>query len=371
MYKLVFKGEIFEGRDVERVKRNLASLHKMPLSKVEKMFSGRPITIKEDSDKNNVLSIKAAYERAGAVCEVFPKERAALSNPAPAPSAATAPPPPPPPAVQSPSAGKPALALRKPSPFPSTWTISDCISEEEKRKRLGSIIANGILWLVILLLVFSSMGGMLLLVAFSWLMSHILAEYNVRKLQALGTTASKRQFPEIDEALTDVCRRLGVEKKPKVIIVAASEVNALSIRFARKKIIVLFSKTLEGVLDNPEELRFLLGHEVAHIALDFGVKGYFEIYKPPPFKAARELTCDNCGSLVAGDPEAAKRILKKTGVGNSLYDRLDEEYLASEAKYITSGLTGYFLKQKLAYPPLGKRIENVSLFFAGASRNAL
>ncbi|HEY2952902.1 MAG TPA: hypothetical protein VGK40_09980, partial [Verrucomicrobiae bacterium] len=55
--------------------------------------------------------------------------------------------------------------------------------------------------------------------------------------------------------------------------------------------------------------------------------------------------------------------LKRLGIGNPLVNRLNETYLVSEANYIYSGLTGWLLKQYLTYPPLGRRLLNVTEFY--------
>lgn len=240
--------------------------------------------------------------------------------------------------------------------------LSACVSGEEKKRRFGVATVNIFLWFILLILCLVSWGVILLLYAFTWLVNRILSEYNVRKLQALGTAATEQQFPEIFQALGVVCEKFDVKEIPKVIVVSESHVNAFALRFAQKKVVVMLSKTLEGVLDKPDELRFFLGHEIAHIILDHGARGKFELYKPAAYRAARELTCDNCGCAAAGNLEAARRALKRLGVGNRLLDRLNDEYLVSEGTYIYSGFTGWLLKQNLTYPPIGKRIENVTSF---------
>ena len=245
-------------------------------------------------------------------------------------------------------------------------SIKECISAEERKKRFGVALVNGLIWLVLLLLLISTMGIIFIGYAFVWFINRIFAEYNVRKLMAYGTTATADQFPEIAQALDDVCNRFEVTERPRMVVINDSSLNAFAIKFARKKVIVLVSETLEGVLDRPEELRFIIGHELAHVVLDHGARGIFEIYKPASYRAARELTCDNAGLVSAGDLESGKIMLKRLGVGNKLHDRLNEGYLQAEARYLYSGITGWFLKQYLTYPPLGKRIANITQFCTGS-----
>ena len=147
-------------------------------------------------------------------------------------------------------------------------SLNECISEEERKKRAGVAIISCFGWLLLSLLVVASSGIILLLYGFAWVVNYLMAEYNVRKLQAVGTSASQEQFPEIWEALTVVCGKFEVKELPRVIILNDSQINAFALRYARKKVVVLLSKTLEGVLDKPDELRFFLGHEVAHLKLD-------------------------------------------------------------------------------------------------------
>ncbi len=131
--------------------------------------------------------------------------------------------------------------------------------------------------------------------------------------------------------------------------------------------IVLLSETVEGILDNPEQLRFVIAHELAHLVLDHGFRGAFTVYRPASYKAARELTCDNAGLVAANSLESAKSVLKRLGVGHALHTKLNEAYLDAESRYIYSGITGWLLKQYLTYPPLGKRIQNVTQFATAAN----
>jgi Zn-dependent protease with chaperone function len=237
-----------------------------------------------------------------------------------------------------------------------------CLSPEERRKRLLNDFINFLLWAGIIYMVVDSYGGMLITFLFLLLLRRILAELLVRRLQAVGAAVSERQFPEIRNALRDVCEYLGVEKEPRVVILGISEVNALAIGYAKRRVIVLFSGTLTGILDKPEELRFVIGHEIGHHLLDFGLRRHIEIMTLPSFKAAREMTCDNIGHYVSGDLEQSKRLIRRLAVGHRLESRLDEEHLMEESDDVYSGFFGWLFKLTFTYPTVGKRIENLIEF---------
>jgi Zn-dependent protease with chaperone function len=117
------------------------------------------------------------------------------------------------------------------------------------------------------------MGVIFIAYAVVWIIKRIFAEYNVRKLMAYGTTATADQFPEIAEALNDVCNRFKVKEQPRMIVINDSSLNAFAIKFAKMKVIVLVSETLEGILDKPDQLRFIIGHELAHVVVDHSGSG--------------------------------------------------------------------------------------------------
>ena len=240
-------------------------------------------------------------------------------------------------------------------------SIDECVSPEERRRRLMVALSSGLAWFVLLLLAIAFFVAIPIVVA-GWILNWLLSEYHVRRLQALGTTASPEQFPEVAAAMAEVCRQFQLVAVPPVIILGHEQMNAFAIRFARKKVVVLLSKTLEGVADHPAELRFILGHELGHILLDFSWRGRFEIYKPAAYRAAREMTCDNCGCAAAGELPAAKHALKRLVAGNLLVDRLNEDYLQAEADHLYSGFTGWLLRRYLTYPPLGRRLQGVTEF---------
>jgi thiol-disulfide isomerase/thioredoxin len=69
-YRVVFKGEILDGMQVEEVKKNLAALFKATEAQIERFFSGKRLAIKKDVDHETAMKYLKAFERVGALCRV-------------------------------------------------------------------------------------------------------------------------------------------------------------------------------------------------------------------------------------------------------------------------------------------------------------
>jgi len=74
LYKIVFEGKVAEGYSIEDVKKNLASLYKVDVGKIDRLFTGSPIEIKTDLDYQTAVKDRDAFEKTGAVCSVITME---------------------------------------------------------------------------------------------------------------------------------------------------------------------------------------------------------------------------------------------------------------------------------------------------------
>ncbi len=79
-YKVVFRGAVREGFSVETVKTNLAKLFKIDAARVESLFSGNPIVVKQGIDAPTAKRYLAALTDAGAVCEMVPMDSTVAST---------------------------------------------------------------------------------------------------------------------------------------------------------------------------------------------------------------------------------------------------------------------------------------------------
>ena len=114
VYRVVFRGTVAPGYEVEQVKENMVRLFRVDKAQVERYFTGSPVVIKDNLDHETAVKYKEALEGAGALCSVEP----VTPRPAEGPPAA---PPTSPPALEKAPPGRasspPASAPPKVSDF--------------------------------------------------------------------------------------------------------------------------------------------------------------------------------------------------------------------------------------------------------------
>ncbi|MDY6792027.1 MAG: DUF1189 family protein [Thermodesulfobacteriota bacterium] len=82
-YKIVFEGKIAEGHGMEDVKKNLAALYQVDVGEIQRLFTGRPIVLKENLDYQTAINDKETFEKTGAVCSIISGKTDAAPSAAP------------------------------------------------------------------------------------------------------------------------------------------------------------------------------------------------------------------------------------------------------------------------------------------------
>jgi uncharacterized tellurite resistance protein B-like protein len=156
--------------------------------------------------------------------------------------------------------------------------------------------------------------------------------YGRRSLLTGALRLTRSMAPEIAETLTHCRQVLGYQRKVEVYVRADAAFQASAMRCeGSPDIIALSSRVLEVFA--PDELRFVIGHELGHLVLD-----HFRIPMPAVAKIedragplvsrrnalrlylwarAAEHSADRAGLVCAGDPEAAARGFFKLASGLS------------------------------------------------------
>jgi hypothetical protein len=72
LYNVIFEGKVAPGKDLESVKKAMMNLLKMESQGIERIFSGRPISLKNGVNATTAEKYQKAIEAAGAFCKVEP-----------------------------------------------------------------------------------------------------------------------------------------------------------------------------------------------------------------------------------------------------------------------------------------------------------
>ncbi len=95
-YDIFFSGQLIDGSDETVARSKLATLFKLPLERVEHLFSGKPVAVKRGVDMDTAVKYRTAFRDAGALIEIKPITDTATAGaasipdvpPTPAPTAA-------------------------------------------------------------------------------------------------------------------------------------------------------------------------------------------------------------------------------------------------------------------------------------------
>jgi len=69
-YKIIYKGKIAQGQQIEQVKLSLASLLNLSHEKTEQLFCGKPIIVAKNVNYDTAMKYKQTFDTAGAICSV-------------------------------------------------------------------------------------------------------------------------------------------------------------------------------------------------------------------------------------------------------------------------------------------------------------
>ena len=181
------------------------------------------------------------------------------------------------------------------------------------------------------------------LTGFDVLLRRLAGLFNDRSLRlmflASSVRASEQQFPQIYQSLLDGCYILDLPTVPELFITQNPLVNAMTLG-ADKPFMVINTGMVD--LMDPEEIRFVIGHELGHVLSGHAVyrtmlyhllnlvtriawlpvvlpaKGV--IWALEEWYRKSELSCDRAGLLAGQDIEAARRALMKTAGGSRLVE---------------------------------------------------
>jgi Zn-dependent protease with chaperone function len=195
------------------------------------------------------------------------------------------------------------------------------------------------------------------LTGFDTILRNLAGLFNDRALRlyflAGSVRASENQFPDLYQAMLDGCYILDMPRVPELYISQNPVANAMALGLD-KPFIVLYSGIVE--LMDPEELRFVIGHELGHVLSGhtvyntmlrnllllvsrlamvplawIGLKAV--VWGLEEWSRKAEMTSDRAGLLATQDVDAARRALMKLAGGRRLAEFSSDEFHKQAREY--------------------------------------
>lgn len=199
---------------------------------------------------------------------------------------------------------------------------------------------------------------------------------------ATGIAVDEINFPEIHKMLLDIASMLGIEVPYTVVSSSMSGINAYATGTDRRPFVVISNQV--PALVRPEEVKFLLGHECGHIAMEHMVYhtavtlasslgAYVPVVGPLiastvtfPLKywsRCSEITADRAGLLACGDLTTAQRALLRIVGGLTSVDDVDiDRYIAQSRRIQDIQFLGRFNEYFADHPLIYKRLRALEAF---------
>lgn len=200
---------------------------------------------------------------------------------------------------------------------------------------ISAVRHDGETWsLVVLTLLSLGFLGLLLVsvVGAIWLAAFLIIEMVAHRLtmaffRANSVRVTEDQYPELYRLIENYSQKLGLKRIPQVYIVQQTILNAFATRVARRNVVVVYSHTVETMLEeeNNDALGMVLGHEVGHLAANHLIWGNLigctSFLFPPLYlywSRCCEYTADRLAYLCLESGEGAYQGLLKLTVGKQL-----------------------------------------------------
>jgi Zn-dependent protease with chaperone function len=188
--------------------------------------------------------------------------------------------------------------------------VNELVYRNETTLRTIALVLSVIIWL---LLLFGTVGALLVYVLLFALFSVIVHSALIAHLRGNAIRINARQMPDLHERLHACARKLGMHEVPEAYLVNGNGVlNAFATRFLGRSFVVLLSDVVDSMEERPGALDFYIGHELGHLRRHHLT--WSKVLAPAMFlpligaaySRAREYTCDRHGLAVCENAEDAQ-----------------------------------------------------------------
>ena len=256
----------------------------------------------------------------------------------------------------------------------STQEFFHLLQFPQERKALVTTL--GIFGLVVIIAGTYSLGGaFLLFLALFWAAS-FLVRVSHRRHIGNALRVSSRQFPELAGQSARAAQAVRVSPL-QVFVYQSQTMNAYSFGWSPPQAVVLTSHLVESM--DEDELRYVLGHEMGHIALGHtrlgtlvgGVLGaprvpILSAFLVPIFlwwSRCAEYSADRAGAIACGKLDKSISALLKVMVGPALAAQVNVEEVLAQSHELDGKVDALAGEAGISHPFLVHRIRELARFW--------
>jgi len=225
-----------------------------------------------------------------------------------------------------------------------------------------AMLGWGALAIAVIVTAVTTMGLGLLGLAAGAIGAYFAAKKARAYIRGSAIHVTQEQMPEIHAVVQDFAQRLGMQEAPELYLAEDSVANGIAVKLGKKNIVILTDDAVWGALasPNPKALGFIIGHEMAHIALGHtgAVRSMMRAVMRP-LARLDEMSADNVAKALVGDSKAAVQGLALLTVGPQLLRHLNINALAEQAREVAGSKLSKKAERNLTHPLLLRRIDNV------------
>lgn len=240
--------------------------------------------------------------------------------------------------------------------------MDNLIYPHEKKLFMVLAVISIIVWIAVII---GTLGVALIFIGIGLLLAIFAQSRFISYFHGTGAIVTEEQFPELYKSYVECCDKLEMKKKPTLIVMQMGGMfNAFATKFLRKYFVILLSDVVDALDDEPEALKFYMGHELGHIKRKHLV--WMPILAPASwlpligsgYSRAREYTCDRHGRACCADEQSAIKAMAVLAVGAERWKTLNvPAYL--KQKQLTKGFWMSLHEITSDYPWLVKRIAKL------------
>jgi Zn-dependent protease with chaperone function len=186
-----------------------------------------------------------------------------------------------------------------------------------------------------------------------------------------------QQFPRLHQMVLDGATALGLKEPPLAFVFNSHGVmNAFAVRMFGRPYIWITSAIIDA--DNDAQIRFVIGHELAHHAAGH-LGGWKNLVKLPghlvpllgaAYSRACELTCDRVGAYLCRDLNAARGAVQMLAAGSAKLNVAMNTDAFEAQEPTVPAVAGFVLHIFSPYPRLTRRVVELSNYYTRRASQA-